>query len=408
MDGVACDVCVSVVCGCGPFQSNIEAPALSSKSSTFTQISYTPESSLSDTRMNRMLSLSELRIITLLVSRGSPDLLHQHGLGEGEGGAAAAGVQGHHTDLQTVPGGLVLDNVAAGLLQILIDSFPSKAEQDLLPSLQTSMVYPSRPESPITSGWLHMIVTVVSFLSSINRSRGMLVGSANQRRASGSSSAAGGAADITGVGGLGSSAGGAAAAASPSARAASAGAASPSAGAGAASAGAASAGAASAGAASAAAGSAASSFLAGFAAFLMGAGLDGIGCPGLLEPMLGGGKWNSLAWSCWADGQGSVPLTHSTGSSHTAFCPWTCSVTTYHDGLAVHVEGHHDAVGDLAGAAVHQVLSQPGGQVALTRPARPREDEAAVFEQQTDVVLHHGFGNEGFENKAVHTLLLQT
>lgn len=74
----------------------------------------------------------------------------------------------------------------------------------------------------------------------------------------------------------------------------------------------------------------------------------------------------------------------------------------------MHVEGHHDAVGDLAGAAVHQVLSQPGGQVALTRPARPREDEAAVFEQQTDVVLHHGFGNEGFENKAVHTLLLQT
>lgn len=46
--------------------------ALSSKSSTFTHISYTPESSLSDARINRMLSLSVLRMFTLLVSRGCP------------------------------------------------------------------------------------------------------------------------------------------------------------------------------------------------------------------------------------------------------------------------------------------------------------------------------------------------
>lgn len=40
-------------------------------------------------------------------------------------------------------------------------------------------------------------------------------------------------------------------------------------------------------------------------------------------PILGGGRWNSLDWSCCALGQGRVPLTHSTGSSHTALCPWT-------------------------------------------------------------------------------------
>lgn len=40
-------------------------------------------------------------------------------------------------------------------------------------------------------------------------------------------------------------------------------------------------------------------------------------------PMLGGGRWKRRDWSCWALGQGRVPLTHSTGSSQTAFCPWT-------------------------------------------------------------------------------------
>lgn len=42
-----------------------------------------------------------------------------------------------------------------------------------------------------------------------------------------------------------------------------------------------------------------------------------------LGPTLGGGRWKSLDWSCCALGQGRVPLTHSTGSSHTAFWPWT-------------------------------------------------------------------------------------
>jgi len=57
---------------------------------------------------------------TLLTS----NLLHQNRLREGDWGAAASFIHSHHTDLQTVAGGLVLYNVAAGLLQFLIDCFP--------------------------------------------------------------------------------------------------------------------------------------------------------------------------------------------------------------------------------------------------------------------------------------------
>lgn len=83
---------------------------------------------------------------------------------------------------------------------------------------------------------------------------------------------------------------------------------------------------------------------------------------------------------------------------------WDC----YLAGLAVHVESGHDAFSDLSCAAVHQVLSQAGSQVALTCPARSRQDKTAMFEEQTDVVLHHGFRNEGFKYQVVHTLLFQT
>lgn len=55
------------------------------------------------------------------------------------------------------------------------------AEQGLLPSLQISMVYPSRPDGPMFSGWLQMIETEVSFLSSTNKSKGTLVGSAEKK-----------------------------------------------------------------------------------------------------------------------------------------------------------------------------------------------------------------------------------
>lgn len=57
-------------------------------------------------------------------TRLTGNLLHQDSLGEGHGGAAAAGVHSHHADLQTVTGGLVLDDAAAGLLQLSIDCFP--------------------------------------------------------------------------------------------------------------------------------------------------------------------------------------------------------------------------------------------------------------------------------------------
>lgn len=57
---------------------------------------------------------------TLLTSH----LLDQHSLGEGDRRAAATCIDGHYTDLQTVAGGLVLDNIATGLLQLLVDRLP--------------------------------------------------------------------------------------------------------------------------------------------------------------------------------------------------------------------------------------------------------------------------------------------
>lgn len=77
-------------------------------------------------------------------------------------------------------------------------------------------------------------------------------------------------------------------------------------------------------------------------------------------------------------------------------------------GLLVHVEGADDALGDLAARALHQVLGQPIGQVGLAGAAGAREDEAPVLEQQADVVLHHGLGDQCLEHQAVDALLLQT
>lgn len=52
------------------------------------------------------------------------NLLHKDGLGKGDRGAAATSVHSHHTDLQAVTSGLVLDDEATGLMQLLIDGFP--------------------------------------------------------------------------------------------------------------------------------------------------------------------------------------------------------------------------------------------------------------------------------------------
>lgn len=76
--------------------------------------------------------------------------------------------------------------------------------------------------------------------------------------------------------------------------------------------------------------------------------------------------------------------------------------------LLVHVEGADDALGDLAAGALDQVLSQPVGQVGLARATGAREHETPVLEQEADVVLHHGLGDERLEHQAVDALLLET
>ena len=77
-------------------------------------------------------------------------------------------------------------------------------------------------------------------------------------------------------------------------------------------------------------------------------------------------------------------------------------------GLLVHVEGADDALSDLAARALHQVLGQAVGQVGLAGAAGAREDEPPVLEQQADVVLHHGLGDERLKHQAVHTFLPET
>lgn len=74
----------------------------------------------------------------------------------------------------------------------------------------------------------------------------------------------------------------------------------------------------------------------------------------------------------------------------------------------MHVKVDCNAVGHFTSASVHQVLSQPWSQVALSCPTRPREDKTAVLKQQTDVVLHHRFWDERFKHQTIHTLFLQT
>lgn len=74
----------------------------------------------------------------------------------------------------------------------------------------------------------------------------------------------------------------------------------------------------------------------------------------------------------------------------------------------MHVERDRDAVGGLAPATLHQVLGEAGGQVALACAAGTRQHDAPMLEQQADVVLHHGLGDERLKHQAVHTLLTQT
>lgn len=53
---------------------------------------------------------------------------------------------------------------------------PTHIQNTLLPSLQYSMVYPSRPVSPMVSGVFHLMVRLESFTSSTDTASGALVG----------------------------------------------------------------------------------------------------------------------------------------------------------------------------------------------------------------------------------------
>lgn len=53
---------------------------------------------------------------------------------------------------------------------------PTHIQNNLLPSLQYSTVYPSRPESPMVSGVFHLMVRLASFTSSTDTASGALVG----------------------------------------------------------------------------------------------------------------------------------------------------------------------------------------------------------------------------------------
>lgn len=77
-------------------------------------------------------------------------------------------------------------------------------------------------------------------------------------------------------------------------------------------------------------------------------------------------------------------------------------------GLLVHVEGGDEARAGLTAAPLQQVLSQPGGEIGLPCAAGARQDQPSVLQKQTDVVLHHGLGNERLKYQTVHTLLLKT
>lgn len=80
----------------------------------------------------------------------------------------------------------------------------------------------------------------------------------------------------------------------------------------------------------------------------------------------------------------------------------------YLAGLTVHVEGDCNGRGDLPSTALHQVLSQAGGEVSLPCAAGPRKNQAPVLQQQTYVVLYHRLRDKGLKNHIVHTFLLQT
>lgn len=87
----------------------------------------------------------------------------------------------------------------------------------------------------------------------------------------------------------------------------------------------------------------------------------------------------------------------------------SCSLVIAHlAGLVVDVEGGDGGLAGLAALLLHQVLGQPGRQVGLACSAGAGEDDATVLQQQGDVALQHGLGDERLKHQAVLRLLTHT
>lgn len=53
--------------------------------------------------------------------------------------------------------------------------------------------------------------------------------------------------------------------------------------------------------------------------------------------------------------------------------------------------------------AFKEVVGQTLGQVSLSRPAGPGQNQTPVLHQQADVVQHHWFRNHGLKHQWVNT-----
>lgn len=84
----------------------------------------------------------------------------------------------------------------------------------------------------------------------------------------------------------------------------------------------------------------------------------------------------------------------------------------------MHVEGDGSAATQDAGltvglrrgspAALQEVVGQTLGQVSLSCPAGPRQNETSVLQQQADVVQHHRLRNHSLKHQWVNTVFSKT
>lgn len=84
----------------------------------------------------------------------------------------------------------------------------------------------------------------------------------------------------------------------------------------------------------------------------------------------------------------------------------------------MHVEGDGGAATQDAGLVVtlrrvcpvafKEVVGQMLGQVSLSRPAGPGQNQTPVLHQQADVVQHHWFRNHRLKHQRVNTFFSET